>query len=231
MSPRTSLIIPVRDGARFITEAIHSALAQLSPEDEIIVVDDASTDTTRTLVSGLNDPRIRLLEGLGRGVSAARNLGIAAATSEFIAFLDHDDLWPPGRHVALTQALLADGVIDCAFGRIRLRMEPDAVMLPQLADMDGALSVTLSLCTGLFRRRILDQVGPLDERMLFGEDTDYLIRLTERNYRAVLCDVDALIYRRHGANATCNVTGAENGVMQLIRGRRIRMSKANRSRG
>jgi glycosyltransferase involved in cell wall biosynthesis len=230
MSPRTSVIIPVRDGARFIAEAIRSALPQLSLEDEMIVVDDASADTTRAVVEGLNDPRIRLLEGLGRGVSAARNTGIAAASSEFVAFLDHDDLWPQGRHAALSQALLADEAIDCAFGRMRLRMEPDAVLLPQLADMDGSLSVTLSLCTGLFRRRILDRVGPLDERMPFGEDTDYLIRLIERKSRAVLCDADALIYRRHGSNATCNTTAAEDGVMQLIRRRRIRTAAANRSR-
>ena len=54
------------------------------------------------------------------------------------------------------------------------------------------------------------------------EDTDYFMRLVEHNYRPALCDVDALIYRRHSANATCNSEGMSDGLMELIRRRRIR---------
>lgn len=221
---RTSVILPVRNGARFVADAIRSALSQLAADDEIVVVDDASTDATRSVIADMREPRVRVLDGLGRGVSSARNIGLAAATGEFIAFLDHDDLWPPSRHDRLLGALLADADIDCAVGRLRLRMEHDAISLPQLATMDGRLAANLSLCTALFRRRILDLVGGFDEDMRFCEDTDYFMRLTERNYRVVLCDVDALIYRRHSTNATCDVAGSEDGVMQLIRRRRKRMS-------
>lgn len=229
MKLRTSVIMPVRNGARFIGAAICSALPQLAADDEILVVDDASTDTTRALVGNLRDSRIQVLNGLGRGVSSARNIGLASARGEFVAFLDHDDLWPPSRHAALSQALCADTLVDCAVGRLRLHMEPDAVLLPQLRDMDGRLAANLSLCTALFRRRILDQVGAFDENMRFSEDTDYFLRLTEHNYRVVLCNIDALIYRRHGTNATCDVAGSENGVMQLIRRRRIRTSPRPRA--
>src|SRR5438477_2430339 len=111
---RTSLIIPVRNGVRFIEEAVDSALRQLDPEDEIIVVDDASADATRSVLAGIPDRRMRVLDGSGRGVSSARNIGLAAAAGEFIAFLDHDDLWPPQRHAVLLQALIADVSIDCA---------------------------------------------------------------------------------------------------------------------
>jgi hypothetical protein len=58
--------------------------------------------------------------------------------------------------------------------------------------------------------------------MPFCEDTDYLVRLTERNYRVMLCAVDTLIYRRHNTNATCDVAGARDGLMQLIKRRRAR---------
>ncbi len=58
--------------------------------------------------------------------------------------------------------------------------------------------------------------------MKFAEDSDFFMRLTERNYRVALCDVDALIYRRHGSNATNDRTGAENGALQLMRRRRAR---------
>jgi glycosyltransferase involved in cell wall biosynthesis len=216
------VIIPVRNGARFIEDAIRSALPQLASDDEIVVVDDASTDATLAIIAGIRDRRIRVLEGSGRGVSSARNIGLAAATGEFIAFLDHDDLWPPFRHARLLEALLADVEIDSAVGRIRLQMEKNAVLLPQLAGMEGQLAPNLSLCTALFRRRILDLVGRFDEDMPFCEDTDYLVRLTERNYRVMLCAVDTLIYRRHNTNATCDVAGARDGLMQLIKRRRAR---------
>ena len=224
-SQRTSVILPVRNGVRFVRDAIGSALSQLAPNDEIVVVDDASTDATRSVIADMREPRVRVVDGLGRGVSSARNIGLAAATGEFIAFLDHDDLWPSSRHARLLEALLANDEIDCVVGRLRLRMEQDAISLPQLADMDGRLAANLSLCTALFRRRILDLVGGFDEDMRFCEDSDYFMRLTERNYHVVLCDIDALIYRRHSTNATCDVAGAEDGVMQLIRRRRKRMSQ------
>jgi glycosyltransferase involved in cell wall biosynthesis len=216
--------MPVRNGARFIEEAVDSALRQLAPEDEIVIVDDASTDATRLLIARMRDRRIRLLDGSGRGPSSARNIGLNAATGEFIAFLDHDDLWPPRRHTVLLQALLADVGIDCAIGRLRLRMEHDAIALPQLPDLEGRLAPSLSLCTALFRRRILDMVGGFDEDMRFFEDTDYFLRLVECDYRVVLCDIDALIYRRHSANATCDLVGSEDGVMQMLRRRRARVS-------
>ena len=90
----TSVIIPVRNGERLVGEAIASALAQLGAGDEIVVVDDGSTDRTRAAVEAAADRRVRLVPSGGRGVSAARNVGIAVACGEFIAFLDHDDTWP-----------------------------------------------------------------------------------------------------------------------------------------
>jgi glycosyltransferase involved in cell wall biosynthesis len=223
ITPQTSVIVPVKNGERFVEAALDAALSQLGTHDEVIVVDDASTDSTKAVLARVRDTRVRVLDGPGRGVSAARNIGLAAATGEFIAFLDHDDLWPPLRHAALLKALLANIETDCVVGRLRLRIEDDAILLPQLADMDGRLAANLSLCTALFRRRIIDKVGAFDEDMHFCEDTDYFFRLKEHNYRAVLCDVDSLIYRRHDSNATCDVESSQDGVMQLIRRRRIRM--------
>jgi GT2 family glycosyltransferase len=140
-------------------------------------------------------------------------------------------LWPPSRHAALLQVLLADPLLDCAVGRLWLQLEPDAIVLPQFAHMDGCLAANLSVCTALFRRRILDQVGGFDEDIRSGEDTDYFLRLMERNYRVVLCDTDTLIYRRHGTNATCDVEARENGFMQLLKRRRMRMSGRSKPGG
>ena len=88
-----SAIIPTYNRAHLVCDAIDSVLAQTYPCHEIIVVDDGSTDNTHNVLSGKYGDKIISLRQDNRGVSAARNLGIATATGEWIAFLDSDDLW------------------------------------------------------------------------------------------------------------------------------------------
>src|ERR1700735_1471225 len=116
MSPKTSVIMPVRNGVRFVEAAIDSALPQLGPVDEIVVVTDPSRDSTLSVLARMQDRRIRVLNGAGRGVSSARNIGLAAAAGEFIAFLDHDDLWPEGRHRTMLLAMIGEPQIGAVFG-------------------------------------------------------------------------------------------------------------------
>lgn len=94
---RTSVIIPVRNGAATVQRTIDSALAQEPTQPEVIVVDDGSTDTTPLTLNSYGD-RIKVLRQPNRGPSAARNIGAAAARrdSEYLAFLDADDVWLPG---------------------------------------------------------------------------------------------------------------------------------------
>jgi glycosyltransferase involved in cell wall biosynthesis len=95
-APRISGIIPVRDRAGFVARAIDSALSQGGPALELIVVDDGSTDATPAVLAGYGE-KIVALRRPPAGRSAARNAGIAAARGEWIAFLDSDDAWLPGK--------------------------------------------------------------------------------------------------------------------------------------
>jgi glycosyltransferase involved in cell wall biosynthesis len=214
--------MPVRNGARFIREGVESVLAQLAAGDEILVVDDASTDATREILATVKDRRLRVLDGVGRGVSSARNIGLTASAGEFIAFLDHDDLWPLQRHAVLMRALSGAALYDCALGRIRLKIEPDAISLRWFDDFDGRIP-PISLCASLFRRGLVDQVGAFAEDLRFGEDIDFLLRLAELNCRSVYVDADTLIYRRHTANTTIDEMGTVDGFMQALRQRRLRV--------
>ena len=99
-----SVIIPTHDRAAILSRAIESVLAQTLPPREIIVVDDGSTDGTEALLRSAF-PQVRCLRQENRGVSAARNAGIAAATGEWLAFLDSDDEWLPGKLAAQREAL------------------------------------------------------------------------------------------------------------------------------
>jgi glycosyltransferase involved in cell wall biosynthesis len=98
---RLSVVIPAWNRAHLVCDAINSALAQRPGEVEVIIVDDASTDDTAELVTRIYGDRVRLLRLRDRaGAGAARNTGVAVASGEFVAFLDSDDVWLPGKFEA-----------------------------------------------------------------------------------------------------------------------------------
>ena len=107
MPPLVSVIIPSRNYAQFLPEAIASVFAQGIEDVEVIVVDDGSTDDTPSVLRNIRDPRVWSTRLPGNGISAARNAGLDHATGRYIAFLDADDRWLPGklqRQVALLEA-------------------------------------------------------------------------------------------------------------------------------
>lgn len=90
-------IMPLFNKRRYVIEAVESMLQQTSPADEIVIVDDGSTDGSGDLVAERygHDPRIRLIHQANRGIGAASNVGIEATRSPLLAFLDADDKWLP----------------------------------------------------------------------------------------------------------------------------------------
>jgi GT2 family glycosyltransferase len=115
MPPEVSVVIPVYNRATLITRTIDCVLGQTYAHCHVIVVDDGSTDGTPEVVTAryAGNPRVRLLRQENRGVSAARNAGLAVATGDYIAFLDSDDVWRPWKltvQVACLERLRAEGV-------------------------------------------------------------------------------------------------------------------------
>ncbi|GJQ50989.1 MAG: glycosyl transferase [Candidatus Kuenenia stuttgartiensis] len=94
-NPLVSVIIPTYNGSRFIKETIQSALDQTYRNLEIIVIDDGSTDNTPEIVKSTNNQKVTYIRQENAGAAMARNLGINISKGEYIAFLDHDDLWLP----------------------------------------------------------------------------------------------------------------------------------------
>ena len=110
-----SVIIPAYNYARYLAEAIDSALGQTYAPLEVIVVDDASTDDTPRVLAAYGQ-RIRAIRQPNGGAGAARNTGIAAARGEYVAFLDADDVWLP-RKLELQMALFdADPALGLIHG-------------------------------------------------------------------------------------------------------------------
>src|SRR6266852_2057654 len=118
MDSLVSVVIPAHNSQRYIVATFDSIIAQKHRPLEILVVDDGSTDSTRQIVREYG-PEVRLIEQAQRGHPAARNSGIRAAKGEFLAFLDHDDLWTPDKLEHQIACFEHDPALDLVFGQIQ----------------------------------------------------------------------------------------------------------------
>jgi glycosyltransferase involved in cell wall biosynthesis len=192
-----AVIIPVHNKAPFVARAIASVLAQTRPVDELILVDDASTDGSLQQILAFHDPRIRLLQRseAGPGGYAARNLAIRHATSRWIAFLDADDSWDERFVEEIAQLIArAPGDAGCVFtGYVRewgdRSAERDRYSAHRgndgvaAVDFEGFLSIWLRFgecpiwtSASAFRRDVLFQAGLFPERCRRGGDKDLWLR-------------------------------------------------------
>jgi glycosyltransferase involved in cell wall biosynthesis len=189
--PLVSVIIPTYNRAHTIERALQSIAAQTLQDFEIIVVDDASTDNTAAVVEQFNDPRVLYLRHEdNRHAGAARNTGMAAATGQYIAFLDSDDAWLPEkleRQVGLLENEDKDcgcsytGAIINFAGGLRKRSidQPSYrgnVVAPYLLG-----KFTIWTPTFMFRTELLEQVAPFDADLIRSEDVDFYLRLLQHS--------------------------------------------------
>ena len=186
-----SVVIPVYNRAHCVADAITSALSQTRPPAETIVVDDGSTDGTADLIEREFGERVRLIRQANRGVSAARNAGIDAATQPWIAFLDSDDLWESDKLERQVAALAhtgadacgCDGVIEMADGAVGVfaLRERAGLRVRTGAALTGAVREVLRQAVWvqgvLVRRALIDSAGGFDESLRVHEDVECLARL------------------------------------------------------
>ena len=185
LNPIVSVVIPIFNGAPFVAKAVASILAQNVTSVEIIVVDDGSTDGTQAVLAELAvTAGIVWFQQDHGGPARSRNRGIREASGQFVALLDCDDVWLPGKleaQLAILEARPAVGVVHTDYevvdeqGRIekqaRARYSQEPLVLA-FAGGHTALPSTL-----LLRRSVLDQVGALDSDLYGSEDSDLTIRL------------------------------------------------------
>jgi len=179
----TTVVIPTHNRRAMVREAIDSVLAQRGVDFEVIVVDDGSTDGTSASLRELGD-RIRVIVTENRGVSAARNLGVAAGSGELIAFLDSDDQWLPAK-LATQVAFMRDHpqVEICQTEEIWIRNGRRVNSCNHHRKADGAIfERSLELClvspsAVMLRRSLFDRLGGFDESLPACEDYDLWLRI------------------------------------------------------
>ncbi len=218
-----SVVIPTFNYARFLREAIDSALAQTFSPLEIIVIDDGSTDNTAEVMTAYaSDSRVRYLRQENRGLSAARNAGVRAARGEFIALLDADDRWKPEKLSRQMAAFTGEqvGLVYCG----REVFDEQGVQDRNPADeskCDSALewlTIANLFCPSsvVVRRRCFTEEGGFDESLRKVEDREMWIRLA-KHFR-FRCVPDCLVeWRLHGSALNRNTEGMEEAFRETLR--------------
>lgn len=190
INPLVSIVIPVFNGARWLGEAIDSALAQTHLNTEVIVIDDGSNDAgrTRAVVEAYGD-QIRSISKSNGGVASALNAGIAAMRGDFFSWLSHDDLYLPRKietQLAVARRFPEPVVV---FGDVSIidedgRKACDVLFSAQCSHHDHAmwhvLGGRLSGCSLLIPRICFDLCGTFDERLPTTQDYELWFRLAQR---------------------------------------------------
>ncbi|WP_343116284.1 glycosyltransferase family A protein [Ostreiculturibacter nitratireducens] len=218
-SPRFAVIIPARNAEAYLGETLDSLDAQTDRDFEVVVVDDGSTDATAAIARehGDRDPRFGTIAGPGRGVSAARNLGLSHSTAPVVLFLDADDLLLPDSLARFRAALDASDA-PAALGVVA-RIAEDGSPLPgndnvALAGTDDHLTKLLQknfVVNGgalAIRRETIEASGGYDTDLAYGEDWEFWCRLAERGDFALIPGAPVLSYRQRASGANYRARGS-----------------------
>jgi len=198
--PTFSVLITAYESEHTVGAAIASAFAQTNLPYEIVVVDDGSTDGTSRVLDSFND-RIRRLAQPNRGVAAATNVGVEAATGDFVSILNADDVYEPGRLAALADLAQARPDLDLLMTDLVFEVEgheagrfcektPFAHDRQELAILERCFVAEPAI-----RRSALLDIGGFDESFRIGEDWECWIRMITRGSRVGLVPEPLVRYR------------------------------------
>lgn len=227
-TPLVSVVIPAYNCEKYVREAIDSVLAQTFGDFELIVVNDAATDSTPEILSEYERAgKLRVVtHEVNRGLSGARNSGIREARGTYVTFLDADDIWRPEK---------------LEYQAAILRENPDLILLsnremfwtdgedltfpplpekPELQDVEWKMILLgdspLSVSNAIVRRDCLNEVGRFDERLRAAEDRDLWMRILRR-YRGKVASGVVDAYRRHGGNMSADPEHMKGNVKLVLR--------------
>ncbi len=171
-------------------QALDSVCAQTLAVDEIIVIDDGSSDETEAALRGRDDHRLRYHWQANAGVSAARNRGMSLARGRYIALLDSDDTWLPDKtrlQCEFLQARPDYGLVLCDVTRVDdAQRDIDVFRRREVIREDGWVlrwilhNPSFVPASAMFRREVFEDIGGFDESLRTAEDIDYHLRIARR---------------------------------------------------
>jgi len=221
--PTVSVIVPAYNSQNTILETIASIQKQTFTDFELIVIDDGSSDRTLELLQTVRDPRIRVVSYENGGVSVARNRGISLSTSEYITFIDADDLWTSDKLELQLAALQQHPTAGVAYswtcfmdrqGKFFHADNPiyfEGNVYPELLKTNFLLSGS----NPLIRRLALTDVGEFDPTLTHAEEWDLYLRLAAK-YDFVVVPRTQILYRQTAGSASGKIEVMEKDAIQVI---------------
>lgn len=222
--PRISAVVPVRNGAEFLPRAVHSITSQSVDVEQVIVVDDRSTDDTWLVATMLaaEDARVIPLRNQRRhGAQGARNTGICAARGDWIALLDSDDyLLPDSLKTKMTAA--SENGVDVVYSNFLLKRRGRPAELCRLRELRGDVLRDLLRAPGpvfgglLVTRRALGEIGLLDESIVAYQEWDTSILLARR-FEFAFVEDPTMVWDRAGTDTISgDLTRNAAGYAQIV---------------
>jgi len=221
-NPEVSVILPTYNRGWILKEAVDSVLAQDFADYELIVVDDGSTDNTRQILDTYGQDIIVLRQS-NKGVSAARNRGIAQAGGRLVAFLDSDDLWLPRKLSRQVDFFNSNpDAVACQTEEIWIRNGVRVNPKDRHRKLSGMIfERSLDLClvspsAVMIRKTLFDAVGVFDENLPACEDYDLWLRISCR-YPVHLIDAPLIIKRGGHADQLSKAAGLDKFRIQALK--------------
>ncbi|MEI6407340.1 MAG: glycosyltransferase family A protein [Actinomycetes bacterium] len=195
MMENYSVIIPVHNGANYISQALESILAQSYLPAEIVLVNDHCEDDTVAIAQS-TFPGIEILHATLRGQSAALNVGVAAASSDYITFLDHDDLWPREKSELQYEILKRNPEYSAVYSQV-------VNFSGEIKDAGPSINMGSArvLAAAFFRKSTFDLVGPFDETIPHHAIVEWWLRSDRTGIKVLEDDHVGLFRRIHESNS------------------------------
>lgn len=218
MNPTISVVIPVFNGENYIRESLESVLTQTLKPAQIIVVDDGSTDRTPDIVAAI-DRSIVCLRQSKAGPAAARNLGVEAASGEYLAFIDADDLWLPDKLEKQVDYLSSHPEVDMVFGMTRHFYSPETD-----DDFRKQYACPEEILPGrhpgamLLKKETFLHVGPFDGTLKMGEFIEWQARATALKCAAHVLSQVVMLRRIHPSNYGITNKEHRKDYLSIVRG-------------
>ena len=184
---KISVIIPTYNREKFLNKTIDSVLNQTVQADEIIIIDDGSTDDTKTFISNYHDDKIKYIYQQNNGVSNARNTGIQRSKNKWLCFLDSDDIWEinklelqikfhkENKHILFSHTDELWMFNQKIINQKKHQLKPSGFCFEQ-----NIPNTLIGASTVMIHKKILEDIGYFDEELIACEDYDLWLRILRK---------------------------------------------------
>jgi len=225
--PTISVVIPAYNAAHYLSDTIHSVLAQSYTDWELLIINDGSTDTTESVVNRYcqQDGRIQLVTKENGGVSSSRNLGATLAKGELIAFLDADDKWLPNKLAVHAEYMHSHPEVGVSFARVELMNSDGSSMnkltsnqLTQLQPQEFLYSnPTVTTSNVVIRRDLFHKMQGFDQTINHSEDMELLFRIAScSDFKIEGINQTLVQYRIHNTGLSSTLKNMEDGWKKML---------------